>query len=62
VASVAHIRLNDVQDRFIWGLLQNGSFGVKSMYSALIMDTRVRYNMVLWKLKVPLRINFLCGT
>jgi hypothetical protein len=62
VASVAHIRLNDVHDRFIWGLLQNGSFGVKSMYSALIMDTRVRYNMVLWKLKVPLRINFLCGT
>jgi hypothetical protein len=28
------------------------------MYSALIMDTRVRYNMVLWKLKVPLHMKF----
>jgi hypothetical protein len=31
-------------------------FTVKSMYNVLIMDTRVRYNMVLWKIKVPLRI------
>jgi hypothetical protein len=53
VDRVAHIRLARVKDKFIWGLLQNG---VKSMYNALITDTRVRYNMVLWKMKVPLRI------
>jgi hypothetical protein len=28
------------------------------MYNALIMDMQVRYNMVLWKLKVPYQINF----
>jgi hypothetical protein len=55
-ASVAHVRLNDDQDKFRWGLLHNGIFSVSSMYKALIADTRVRYNMVLWKLKVPLRI------
>jgi hypothetical protein len=56
--SVAHTRLNDAQDRFIWGLLQNENFSVKSMYSALILDKRVRYNMALWKLKVPFCIKF----
>jgi hypothetical protein len=39
VARVAHIRLNDVHDKFIWGLLQNGTFSVNSMYKALITDT-----------------------
>jgi hypothetical protein len=53
---VAHIRFNDAQDKFIWGLFQNGTFSVKSMYNALIIDMRVRYNMVLWKMKVPLHI------
>jgi hypothetical protein len=38
IASVAHIRLNDVEDNFIWGLLQNGDFSVSSMYRALILD------------------------
>jgi hypothetical protein len=56
VARVAHIRLNDEHDKFNWGLHQNGIFSVNSMYKALIIDTRVRYNMVLWKMKVPLRI------
>jgi hypothetical protein len=56
VARVADIRLNGMRDRFIWGQLQSGSFTVKSMYNALITDTRVRYNMMLWKMKVLLRI------
>jgi hypothetical protein len=56
VARVVHIRLNGARDRFIWGQLQSGSFTVMSMYNALITDTRVRYNMMLWKMKVPLRI------
>jgi hypothetical protein len=55
IARVAHIRLNDVQDKFIWGLPQNGTFTVNSMYKALITNTRVMYNMMLWKLKIPLR-------
>jgi hypothetical protein len=47
VARVAHTRLNDEKDKFIWDLLQNGLFNVNSMYQALITDTRVRSHMVL---------------
>jgi hypothetical protein len=39
------------------GLLQNGVFTVNSMYNALITDTRVAHSSLLWKLKIPLRIN-----
>jgi hypothetical protein len=44
---VAHIRLNDVQDRLVWDLIWNGNFPVSSMYKALIMDTRVMHNTLL---------------
>jgi hypothetical protein len=54
VARVAHTRLNDEKDKFIWDLLQNGMFSVNSMYKALITDTHVRFHMVLWKMKIPL--------
>jgi hypothetical protein len=54
VARVAHIRLNGVQDKLVWGLLQSGVFSVGSMYKALILDTQVKDSMVLWKIKVPL--------
>jgi hypothetical protein len=53
---VAHTRLNEEKDKFNWDLLQNGLFSVNSMYKALITGTRVRSHMVLWKMKIPLRI------
>jgi hypothetical protein len=53
VARVAHISLNEERDKFVLGLHQSGVFSVSSMYKALITDTRVRDNMLLWKLKVP---------
>jgi hypothetical protein len=56
VAMVAHTRLNDQKDKFIWDLLQNGLFSVNSMYKALITDTRVRSHMMSWRMKIPLRI------
>jgi hypothetical protein len=56
VTRVAHIRLNRIQDKFIWGLHQNGMFSVNSMYKALITDTHVRSHMGLWRMKIPLRI------
>jgi hypothetical protein len=56
VARVAHIRLNEVHDRFIWDLIQNDNFSISSMYKALILDTRIMHNTLLWKLKIPLRI------
>jgi hypothetical protein len=39
IAWVAYTRLNDAQDKSIWGLLQNGTFTVNSMFKALITDT-----------------------
>jgi hypothetical protein len=51
-----HIRLNELKDKFIWGLHQNGMFNVNSMYKALITDTRVRSHLGLWRMKIPLRI------
>jgi hypothetical protein len=39
VGRVAHVRLSDVLDKFVWALLQNGVFTVNSMYNALIMGT-----------------------
>jgi hypothetical protein len=39
VGWVAHDRLSNAPDRFLWGLLQNGVFTVNSIYNALIMDT-----------------------
>jgi hypothetical protein len=55
VSRVAHIRINDKEDMFRWGLHQNGTFS-NSMYGALICDERVRCNMTLWKLQLPLKI------
>jgi hypothetical protein len=46
VARMAHIRLNDVQDKFVWDLIQNGNFSINSMYKALIVDTQVMHNMI----------------
>jgi hypothetical protein len=56
VSRVAHIRLNNNDDKFVWGLHQNGIFSVKSMYLALISDSGVRLNSTIWKLKLPLKI------
>jgi hypothetical protein len=38
------------------GLHQNGIFSIKSMYLALISDSRVRLNLMIWKLKLPWKI------
>jgi hypothetical protein len=56
VARVAHIRLINTEGKFLWDLHQTGIFSVKSMYNALICDNRVRYDISLWKLKIPLKI------
>jgi hypothetical protein len=53
---VVHIRLNNMEDKFRWGLHQNGIFSIRSMYLALISDNRVRLNLMIWKLKIPLKI------
>jgi hypothetical protein len=56
VARVENTRISNMEDKFIWGLHHNGGFSVKSMYLALISDNRVRLDMTIWKLKLPLKI------
>jgi hypothetical protein len=55
VAWVANTSLTDSDDKFIWGLHQNGIFSVKSMYIALIFDNRVSLSTI-WKLSLSLKI------
>jgi hypothetical protein len=47
VGRVAHVTLSEVQDEFVWDLLQNGSFTVNLMYNALTTDTWVVRNLLL---------------
>jgi hypothetical protein len=56
VAQVTNTRLTNMEDKFIWGLHQNEIFSVKSMYLALISDNRVRLDLTIWKLGIPLKI------
>jgi hypothetical protein len=50
-----YARLNGEEDKFRWGLSQNGVFRVRSMYKAMILKN-IWDNMILWKLKLPLKI------
>jgi hypothetical protein len=59
VARVANTRISNMEDKYIWGLHQNGVFSIKSMYLALVLDNRVRLDMTIWKLKLPLKIKIL---
>ena len=56
VAMVADVQLTNQRDRFMWGLHQNGLFSVKSMYRALLGAEAVPYSILIWKLKLPLKI------
>ena len=38
VASIVHVMLNNMPDRFVWGLHKNGSFSVNSMYKFLVSN------------------------
>jgi hypothetical protein len=53
---VAHVRLTNMPDRFVWDLLQNGVFTVNSMYYGLSMDNQVECSSLLWNLNIPHRI------
>jgi hypothetical protein len=56
VARVTNTRLTILDDKFIWGLHENGISSVKSMCLALISDNRVRFDLTIWKLSLSLKI------
>jgi len=53
---VADAHLRNQRDRFVWGLHQKGLFSVNSMYRALLGVQALPYNILVWKLKLPLKI------
>jgi hypothetical protein len=55
VGWIAYNRINISEDKFLWGCTKMVFF-VKSMYLALISDSRVRPNSTIWRLKIPLKI------
>jgi hypothetical protein len=56
------INLNDNQDKFVWDLTSSGKFTVKSM-CADMLNGHTRYlRKYLWKIKIPLKIKYLCGS
>ena len=56
VAMVVYAHLTTQRNRFVWGLHQNGLFSVNSMYRALLGVQALPYNILVWKLKLPLKI------
>jgi hypothetical protein len=58
VGRIMHIRLNNV---FVWNLHQQGQFTINSLYLAQISNVVANMNKQLWRLKVPLKIKYLCG-
>jgi hypothetical protein len=58
VLRIVHINLNTADDTIRWNLKQDGIFTVHSMYLAVINNGVKERNKRMWKLKLPLKINF----
>jgi hypothetical protein len=56
------VQLSDEPDKFICNLTTNGLFTVKSMYKDLMNGHTTFLRKYLWRLKIPLKINFLRGS
>jgi hypothetical protein len=52
------INLTTESDSFIWKLNDSGVFTVKSMYLDMMNGHTIYLRKYLWKLKIPLKINF----
>ena len=48
--------INKLEGPFCVGLHQNGLFSVKSMYTTLLAVEAIPYNILILKLKLPLKI------
>jgi hypothetical protein len=60
VAKISHVRLNEREDVFRWGLSQNGIFKVRIMYNVMSTSS-IWHNRLLWKLKLPLKLKYFGG-
>ena len=62
ISLVAHVKLGEIEDQFVWKMNQSSRFSVKSMYTSLMQENSVPANCVAWKLRVPLKIKIFLGT
>jgi hypothetical protein len=58
VSLVSHTNLNSNRNSFGWNLTSNGMFNVQSLYLASLNNGVGVHSKDLWKLKLPLKINF----
>ena len=54
VASIVHVTLNNMLNRFVWGLHKNGFFSVNSMYKFLASNG-LKVTPEIWQMKIPLK-------
>ena len=58
LSRIEGLELSHDRDTFYWNLTPNGKFSVKSFYTTLKFSTTPNVNKDMWKMKVPLKINF----
>ena len=58
VERLMRVTISNEEDSFKWNLTANGSFSVKSMYADYMNGHTIFLRKYLWKLRIPLKINF----
>jgi uncharacterized integral membrane protein len=61
ISKLMSVHLSNEPNKFKWNLTITGSFLVKSMYVDIMNGHTVFLKIYFWKIKVPLKIGFLCG-
>lgn len=56
VSKVLNVTLTDANYSFVWGLTNNLSFTVKSLYSDMMQENMIIDKCLVWKLRLPLKI------
>jgi hypothetical protein len=56
VESIAHLMLNEREDKFIWSLSKTGTYSVQSLYKRIMSEGRSPHKTIIWKLKIPNKI------
>jgi hypothetical protein len=62
IQRLTNAQLNNKKDKFVWEPTTSSQFTVKSMYLDLLNDNTKYLRNYIWKMKVPLKVKFLCGS
>lgn len=58
LSRVAQTTLVEGNDKFRWDMNKEGSYSLQSRYNVFIQDRSLSRNLIIWKLKIPLKIIF----